>query len=153
MSFWKAFWILWSDQQNKGLMKTDFTGATLTRNFFMRFRAGLKINLRQYIKSDFDLFWGPDVLWRSNSDTESQPQPPPQKQFSEPLELGWIRGWNLTSKFIVPQFWLLCKINNKNSIRRTCSKDVTVWYRRLTEVWVGLTEPLGQKSISFNNLL
>ena len=26
-------------------------------------------------------------------------------------------------------------------------------YRRLTDVWVGLTEPLGQKSISFNNLL
>ena len=26
-------------------------------------------------------------------------------------------------------------------------------YRRLTDVWVGLTEPLGQKSIVFNNLL
>ena len=30
--------------------------ATDSRNSFLRFRAGLKVNLRQYIKSDFDLF-------------------------------------------------------------------------------------------------
>ena len=47
-------------------------GFYIARNSFTRFRAGLKVNLRQYIKSDFDLFWVPDVLWRSDSDTESQ---------------------------------------------------------------------------------
>ena len=36
---------------------------------------------------------------------------------------------------------------------QTIFEDVEKAYRRLTDVWVGLTEPLGQKSISFNNLL
>ena len=40
----------------------------------------------QYIKSDFVLFWGPDVLWRSNFDTESKAQPPQQKLFTKLLE-------------------------------------------------------------------
>ena len=38
------------------------------QNSFTRFRVSLKINLWQYINSDFDLSWGPDVLWRCDFD-------------------------------------------------------------------------------------
>ena len=47
-----------------------------TQNSFTRFRATHKVNLQQYIKSEFGLFWVPDVLWRSDSDCEGQAKCP-----------------------------------------------------------------------------
>ena len=36
--------------------KDNYVRYAVARNSFTRFRAGLKVNLRQYIKSVFDLF-------------------------------------------------------------------------------------------------
>ena len=53
-----------------GISRKIQNGTRCAQNSFTRFRATHKVNLRQYIKSDFGLFWVPDVLWRSDSDSE-----------------------------------------------------------------------------------
>ena len=90
------------------------------RNSFMTFRAGLKVNLRQYIKSDFDLFWGPDVLWRSDFDVINRSSNFIRLLLNSPLESHWIRGLKLTSKLRAVQFWVNWKKwqQNQNVVRQ-----------------------------------
>ena len=99
-----------------------------TRNSFLRFRAGLKVNLRQYIKSDFDLFWGPDVLWRSDFDVINRSPNFIRLLLNSPLESHWIRGLKLTSKLRAVQFWVSWKKMTTKSERRTSVSSSTVWY-------------------------
>ena len=88
ISFTTVRWAVWAKNEgsiwfeNQSYVKEYY----VSRNSFVTFRAGQKVNLRQYIKSDFGLFWVPDVLWRSNFDTESKGQPPQQKLFINLLE-------------------------------------------------------------------
>ena len=93
---------------------------TTSQNSFMRFRAGLKVNLRQYIKSDFDLFWGPDVLWRSDFDVINRSSNFIRLLLNSPLESHWIRGLKLTSKLRAVQFWVSWKKwqQNQNVVRQ-----------------------------------
>ena len=97
------------------------------RNSFLRFRAGLKVNLRQYIKSDFDLFWGPDVLWRSDFDVINRSPNFIRLLLNSPLESHWIRGLKLTSKLRAVQFWVSWKKMTTKSERRTSVSSSTVW--------------------------
>ena len=98
----------------------------MTRNSFLRFRAGHKVNLRQYIKSDFDLFWGPDVLWRSDFDVINRSSNFIRLLLNSPLESHWIRGLKLTSKLRAVQFWVSWKKMTTKSERRTSASSGTV---------------------------
>ena len=110
-----------------------------TRNSFLRFRAGLKVNLRQYIKSDFDLFWGPDVLWRSDFDVINRSSNFIRLLLNSPLESHWIRGLKLTSKLRAVQFWVSWKKwqQNQNVVRQfqaaQCGLVVSKEKRRINE--------------------
>jgi len=57
-----------------------------------------------------------DVLipWENN-----ETQCPFKVLFSEPLELNWIRGWKLTSKFRAVQFWVHWKKITTKAIQNT----------------------------------
>ena len=63
----------------------------------MRFCAGLKVNLRQYIKSDFDLFWAPDVLILNNRSPFFI-----RLLLNNFSRLGLIRQWKLDLKIWKP---------------------------------------------------